>query len=111
MCCFPRGTRHHRAGGHDDLERRVVDFQPHSQGCLTFEAQNTVADVVETAIIDHGSHMLTYWSRDISKKRGSRGGGGTGCWAKGLATTGEECQESFLRRKETGMVDREGEQQ
>ena len=36
----------------------VVDPQPCSPRCLTFEAQNTVADVAKTAIIDHGSHNV-----------------------------------------------------
>ena len=31
----------------------MVDPQPHSPGCLTFEAQDTVADN-----IDHGSHNV-----------------------------------------------------
>ena len=36
----------------------VVDPQPHSPCSLTFKAQNSVTDVAETAVIDHGSHNI-----------------------------------------------------
>ena len=34
----------------------VVDPEPHTTCSLTFKAQNTVTDVAETAVVDHGSH-------------------------------------------------------
>ena len=36
----------------------VVDPQPYSSCCLTFKAQNSVTDVAETAVVDHGSHNI-----------------------------------------------------
>ena len=36
----------------------VVDPQPYSPCSLTFEAQNSVTNVAETAVIDHGSHNI-----------------------------------------------------
>ena len=48
----PRGTRHQHEGERD----AVVDPEPYTPCSLTFKAQNTVTDVAETAIVDHGSH-------------------------------------------------------
>ena len=36
----------------------VVDPQPHSPCSLTFKAQNSVTDMAETAVVDHGSHNV-----------------------------------------------------
>ena len=36
----------------------VVDPQPLSPCSLTFKAQNSVTDVAETAVVDHGSHHV-----------------------------------------------------
>ena len=36
----------------------VVDPQPYSPCSLTLKAQNSVTDVTETAIVDHGNHDI-----------------------------------------------------
>ena len=36
----------------------VVDPEPYTPCSLTFKAQNTVTNVAETAIVDHGSHDI-----------------------------------------------------
>ena len=36
----------------------VVDPEPYTPCSLTFKAQNTVTDVAETAVVDHGSHDI-----------------------------------------------------
>ena len=36
----------------------VVDPKPHSPCSLTFKTQNSVTNVVETAVVDHGSHNV-----------------------------------------------------
>ena len=60
----------------------VVDPQPDSPCCLTFEAQNSVTDVAETAIVGHGSHNIDTPIKGISKKRVSRGGPNSDCGEK-----------------------------
>ena len=36
----------------------VVNPEPYTPCSLTFKAQNTVTDVAETAVVDHGSHDI-----------------------------------------------------
>ena len=36
----------------------MVDPEPYTPCSLTFKAQNTVTDVAETAVVDHGSHDI-----------------------------------------------------
>ena len=56
-CGFLHGIRHRHEGERDDLGKNP-------SGSLTFKAQNTVTDVAETAVVDHGSHDI-----DITIKR------------------------------------------
>ena len=48
----------------------MIDPQPHTPSRLTFEAQDTVTNVAEPTIIDHGGHN---GSRGTSRKRVNRG--------------------------------------
>ena len=103
------------------LERDpVVDPQPTLPGYLTFVAQDTVADVAETAIIDHGSHIVGIpvkghfqeAGRTQNEEHYDRGegpgttDGGTGCWAKGPATPGGGVSEEFPKGRNSGRRQR-----
>ena len=48
----------------------VVDPKPHSPCSLTFKTQNSVTDVVETAVVDHGSHNVDMLIKGHFQKAG-----------------------------------------
>ena len=48
----------------------VVDPQLYSPCSLTFKAQNSVTDVAETAVVDHGSHNIDIPTKGCFQKAG-----------------------------------------
>ena len=81
----------------------VVGPQPYSPCSLTFEAQNSVIDVAETAVVDHGSHNIDIpikghfqkagqprWAKHRLRREAgielrSRGRSGNGWWSSVLS--------------------------
>ena len=48
----------------------VVDPQPHSPSSPTCKAQNSVTDVAEKAVVDHGSHNIDIPIKEHFQKAG-----------------------------------------
>ena len=71
-CGFPRGTGHQHQGERDNLGKNPSGSFCHKyHAVLTFKEQNTVTDVVETAVVDHGSHHVDISIKGASPRNGS----------------------------------------
>ena len=53
---------------------RVPVVEPHSPCSLTFKAPNSVTDVAETAVVDHGSHNVDMPIKACPKSGSAEGG-------------------------------------
>ena len=74
----------------------MIDPQPDTPSRLTFEAQDTMTNVAEPTVIDHGSHNVNVPVQRCPGEVVARASAGmleetntAGCGAKGPETTGE----------------------